>query len=90
MKDLYELTNEMFNTVVTAVKDNNTDLIPSIKQLKLQIEEKEKSMRDTHISRMAEGKCNATSGTAFIGIIADFKRICDHSMNISHLPQGRL
>ena len=88
MKYFYDLITEIYNTAINAVKENEAK--PNMKLLKQQIEETEKQMRATHIARMAEGKCNIESGTAFVGIISDFKRICDHSVNISHLPQGRL
>ena len=43
----------------------------------------EELLRDKHIQRLSQNKCNAHSGAVFLDAISNFERIGDHSINIA-------
>ena len=90
IEDLYEPLTEIFDTTIKAVRENNTSLIPKIKELKKVIDSKTDSIRAAHILRISEGELTAQQGIVFLDVISNFERIADHSINVSHLPQGKL
>lgn len=90
LREMYQLVLEVFEAAVQSVRDHNTALIPKVKALEAQIDAKEEALRDAHIKRLKEGRCNAESGVVFLDIISNFERIGDHSNNVSHLTQGKL
>lgn len=90
IEDIFEPVEEIYATAVRSVRDNDTSLIPRIKELELVIDAKEKEMRTAHIRRISEGEISAQGGIIFLDILSNFERIGDHSTNISHLPQGKL
>ena len=87
---MYEPVAEIFETAIESVRKNDPTFAPKIKELEKQIDAKEKEMRSAHIKRIAEGEFSAEAGIIFLDILSNFERISDHSLNISHLPQGRL
>jgi len=90
IEDIFMPVAEIYKTALKSVQDNDTALVPKVKELEAEIDTKEKKMRESHIQRMAEGQISADSGIIFLEILSNFERIGDHSVNISHLPQGRL
>ncbi|MCL2286192.1 MAG: Na/Pi cotransporter family protein [Firmicutes bacterium] len=90
IKDMYGPLIELYDTAVKSVRENDPTLAARIKRLKSQIDSMERRMRLAHIKRMVEGEINATDGIVFLEILSNLERIGDHSVNISHLPQGKL
>ncbi|MCL2371997.1 MAG: Na/Pi cotransporter family protein [Defluviitaleaceae bacterium] len=81
---------EIYETAVQSVRENNLTLATKVKSLESTIDLREKAMRSAHIARMLKGELSAEAGAIFLEMLADFERISDHSVNISHLPQERL
>jgi len=90
IEEIYAPIMEIYETSIRSVRENNTTLIPHVKALEMQIDIKEKEMRAAHIQRMMAGEISADGGIIFLDILSNFERISDHSVNISHLPQGKL
>ncbi|MCL2198449.1 MAG: Na/Pi cotransporter family protein [Defluviitaleaceae bacterium] len=90
IEDIFKPVSEIFKTAVQSVSENDTKLIPRIKELESLIDKKEKEMRTAHIKRIARGEISAEGGIIYLDVLSNFERIGDHSMNISHLPQGKL
>ena len=90
LEDMDKLVKEIYETAIKSARENNTSLVPKVRELEAQIDIKEKEMRDAHIKRMMTGEIDADSGTIFLEILSNFERIGDHAVNISHLPQGKI
>ena len=90
IKDMYALVEEIYETAIKSVRENDANLVPAIKSLEKQIDEKEVQLRDSHTKRLREGRCSPDSGMYFLDIVINFERIGDHSNNLSHVPQGKL
>jgi len=90
IEDMYSPLIELYDTAVKSVKENDSILALDVKRLKSQIDAMERKMRLSHIKRMVEGDINAADGIIFLEILSNLERIGDHSVNISHLPQGKL
>ena len=90
IEDLYTPVAEIFESTIEAVRKNNARLIPKIKEIKKLIDIKTDSIRSAHIMRISEGELTAQQGIIFLDVISNFERIADHSINVSHLPQGKL
>ena len=90
IEDIYTPLAELYDKAVQSVRKHDKALAAEVKRLKTQIDAKEKDMRLAHIKRMVEGDINAEDGIIFLEILSNLERIGDHSVNISHLPQGKL
>ena len=88
IEELHAMTAKIYQTALTAVRDNNKNLVPKIKELSVELGTREKELRATNLTRITEG--DAESAMVLIDIIANFERIVAHSINFTHLPQGRL
>jgi len=87
-EELHIMTTNIYQTALTAVRDNDTSLIPKVKELSVELVSREKELRAANYSRITDG--DAESAMVLIDIIANFERIVAHSINITHLPQGKL
>ena len=90
IEDLYKSLTEVYDITIRSVRESDTTLVPQIRDLKSQIEHKENQMRASHIQRMIDGEINTEVGVVFLEIMSNLERISDHTLNISHLPQGKL
>jgi phosphate:Na+ symporter len=65
----------------------NSDIIKaeSIIAIEKRIDSLEKELRLSHINRLNNGTCGATTGTLFLDMISNFERIGDHSTNIAQV-----
>jgi len=88
VEELHTMTAEIYQTALIAVRDNNKDLVPKVKELSVELGTREKELRAANFTRITEG--DAESAMVLIDIIANFERIVAHSINITHLPQGKL
>ena len=90
LRELYAAVADIFEATLAAVRDNNKELVPKIKEMKKAIGAKTESIRAAHILRISEGELTARQGITFLDVVSNFERIADHSINVSHLPQGKL
>ena len=52
------------------------------------IDEKRKVMREEHIRRLREEKCEVEQGLIFIDMLTSFEKIGDHAFNIAEVLAG--
>jgi len=90
IEDMYKPVAEIYETALKSVKEDDKTLYPRVKELEALIDIKKKEMRNAHITRMSEGNFSAECGILYLEILSDLERISDHSVNVSHLSQGKL
>lgn len=60
----------------------NEEVLDKCMKLEDQVDAMEKEFKAAHILRMAKNKCDITTGTLFLQLLADIERISDHALNI--------
>jgi len=89
LRGMYDLVMEAFEAAVQCVRDDNSTLVPRVKELEDMIDEREEALRMGHTQRLKEGRCSAENGVVFLDIISNLERIGDHANNISDVPQDK-
>ena len=83
LKLMYNYTLESINSSNASYKNNNRQKANDTVIFEENIDRLEELLRDKHIKRLSENKCNAHSGAVFLDAISNFERIGDHSINIA-------
>lgn len=80
---MYNYTIESINSSYASYKSNNRQKANDTVIFEENIDRLEELLRDKHIQRLSQNKCNAHSGAVFLDAISNFERIGDHSINIA-------
>lgn len=83
LKLIYNYTIESIKSSYTSYKTNNREKANDTMIFEENIDHLEELLRDKHIQRLSQNKCNAHSGAVFLDAISNFERIGDHSINIA-------
>ncbi len=83
-RTLMELSFAMFNA-----KGASPELVERIIQAEDSVDECKDEYKTSHIVRMNDGVCDATSGTVFLNMLIDIERIGDHSINVAFAIPNR-
>lgn len=83
LKLMYNYTLESINSSYASYKNNNRQKANDTVIFEENIDRLEELLRDKHIQRLSQNKCNAHSGAVFLDAISNFERIGDHSINIA-------
>ncbi len=83
LKLIYNYTIESIKSSYTSYKTNNREKANDTMVFEENIDRLEELLRDKHIQRLSQNKCNAHSGAVFLDAISNFERIGDHSINIA-------
>lgn len=90
LKDVEATVLEMIDTTITALKDNNINLVPKIIELEDKTDELSKKLNSNHLRRLDEGSCCVEAGVLFIDIVNHLERIADHAYKIAMSLQDEL
>jgi len=85
-KDLRKISlkaQESMNTALNAYEDNDLDRAILADRLEDQVDEMERSMRKSHMERLANGECNTSAGVVFLDVISYLERVSDHGNNVA-------
>ncbi len=80
----------MLDNTVTAFKEENVYLARKIIERDDIVDNMEKSLRQSHIKRINEKKCNPHSGVIFLDVISNLERVADHATNIAEAVAGEI
>lgn len=83
LKLMYNYTIESINSSYASYKNNSRQKANDTVIFEENIDRLEELLRDKHIQRLSQSKCNAHSGAVFLDAISNFERIGDHSINIA-------
>ena len=83
LKLIYNYTIESIKSSYTTYKTNNREKANDTMIFEENIDRLEELLRDKHIQRLSQNKCNAHSAAVFLDAISNFERIGDHSINIA-------
>lgn len=83
LKLMYNYTIESINSSYASYKHTNRQKANDTVIFEENIDRLEELLRDKHIKRLSQNKCNPHSGAVFLDAISNFERIGDHSINIA-------
>jgi len=84
-KEIQEMYNEVVNLYNTTMKgfiDTDISLLGEVERLEDNIDEFKLNLSNTHIKRLNEGICTASTGALFLSLVSNLERIADHMRNI--------
>lgn len=87
IETIYTYTLNAVNIAIDSYSSRNAYKAEKIKDIEDKIDSLEKELRENHIKRLNQGKCDAISGTIFLELIHNFERVGDHSNNIAEQVQ---
>lgn len=80
---VFSAVTNIVNQTVSAFATENPEEIASIEPLEEVIDQLIETLRNNHVQRLQNGKCNVTSGISFIELLNNMERISDHCSNIA-------
>ena len=88
LETIYQMTLNFIKDALQSVEDNNIELADSLEENHTKIDQLERKLRKTHISRLNRGECTPQAGVNFIDIISHYTRVADHAMNLAEKVQA--
>ena len=77
-----DLINSILDFTEEAFKKRDADAAYKIEPLEEVVDDLVVVLRDNHMSRLANGKCNVVAGTDFMDLLGDIERISDICSNV--------
>lgn len=79
-----DLVVKNFELAISCIKDYSVDKKIEILKIEKDVNQLDKTYRDTHIQRLNNQLCSVEAGVLFIEILGNLERMSDHSQNIMH------
>lgn len=83
LKKMMDMVETVCKDVVEGFEDRDSTAAISTIKIEDEIDEMEEKLRTSHIARLNEGMCNASSGVIFLDVVSNLERIGDHATNIA-------
>ena len=82
--------DRIFNTTVTAVertisarKTMDLQDVRGVVKCEQEVDALEEELRERHIERLSDGRCQVDNGLVFLDAVSNLERISDHALNIA-------
>lgn len=79
---------EFLQLISLYITSTNTDIMEQATALETRIDELKKELRNRHIQRLNDNKCEVDQGIIFIDIISALETIGDHCFNLAETISG--
>ena len=83
LTDMMDAVNQNIQYCLEMFVTRNDDHLKQIEELEDKVDQMERDIQDSHISRMTKGECSPEAGIIFNDIITGLERVCDHATNIA-------
>ncbi len=90
VRALKKEVNEMFDRIIPAMKNSDVASAKSALLNENNLNKMQMNFRHSHVQRMTEGLCSATTGLIFIDLVDNMEKIGDHLTNIAQAVIGGL
>jgi len=90
LNNMFLQIKEMFDKAILALETNSRDNAKLVLGIENKINDMTVMLRQNHIRRLNEGKCNVLSGIVFLDTVSNFEKIGDHLTNIGQAVMGNL
>lgn len=81
--------NEILNTTIQALSENDSDLAKTIEPLEEVIDDMVRLLKDRHTKRLKNGSCSVTSGLVYMDALTHLERASDHCSAVAVLMLAR-
>lgn len=91
--DLNQMTEKVLYALDNAIQSRefmDEDAFAKVVKYEDDVDNLETEIRDKHIIRLSESKCNTESGVVYLDIISNLERISDHSLNIAEYSMSEI
>ena len=82
-KTISNAINEVLDLTLTAFEHDDIDVASSVEPLEQVIDKLKKQMRNSHITRVQQGKCGIEIGFVWQDLLVNIERASDHCSNIA-------
>ncbi|MBU0683556.1 MAG: sodium-dependent phosphate transporter, partial [Candidatus Omnitrophica bacterium] len=92
-KELDNMWNElkkMMAETKNALKNNDITKAEDVMMRETTLNMLQKKLKNRHVNRLNEGRCNLKSGLVFIDLVDNFEKIGDHLTNIAQGVMGKM
>ena len=86
---LTSAVNEILETTIQALSENDNELAKTIEPLEEVIDDMVRLLKDRHTKRLKNGSCSVTSGLVFMDAMTHLERASDHCSAIAVLMLAR-
>ncbi|MDD6467414.1 MAG: Na/Pi cotransporter family protein [Erysipelotrichaceae bacterium] len=87
LQTMMNYTKSSLLYATTARVDMSLDAVGLVRVNEDMVDKTEKELREKHLRRLAEKKCEIEAGVVFLDVISNLERISDHAMNIADYVQ---
>lgn len=83
LKKMFSQVDEMMTHVILALEESNPDIAHQALTHEETINKLEIQLRENHIQRLQNGKCDVLSGVIFLDLVSNLEKVGDHLNNIA-------
>lgn len=87
--DMYDKVLEIYDKAIDIFLTGDESRFDEVNALEDVIDQMEIDCQESHVERMADGRCSIEAGLIFTDLVIGLERVADHSMNIAYsiLPE---
>lgn len=82
--------DKMFDNVLVSLENSDVEIAKSALEHEKNINKMQKDLRRSHVRRLGEGSCSATTGLIFVDLVDNLEKIGDHLANVAQGVIGDL
>ncbi|MFH1460065.1 MAG: Na/Pi cotransporter family protein [Candidatus Omnitrophota bacterium] len=90
LKEMFSLVEKMGKVTINSLDTNDPEEAQAVLKLENQVDQLTFKLRENHISRLSQKKCNVLSGIIFLDMVSNFEKIGDHLTNVAQAVLGKL
>ena len=87
---MHHKVDEMLSKVIEAFSTENLDLAREVVEQDDVVDDMERTLRKSHITRINEKRCFPPSGVIYLDVLSNFERIGDHATNFAQIVLGEV
>lgn len=87
VKEIVEMTDNVkaaLDNCVLAFSHNDSALAEEVIRIEKVVDRYEEDLKNSHVNRIAKGKCTARAGMIYSDLVTDLERVADHATNIAY------
>lgn len=90
LREMCNTSAAAFENAIMARREMNVEYVRQVVKLEDKVDTLEDDLREKHIARLSQNKCDSESGVIFIDALTNLERISDHSLNVANYVKDEL
>ena len=83
IQDMFEKDMQVLKCALEMFENEDRSHMREIRAIEEEVDQMEIELQNSHIRRMAKGKCSPESGLIFTDLVSGLERVADHATNIA-------